>query len=195
MLTNDKNITTPEYWNNIYEGKNDNAKVDASNTTRPANPFDRFTWVAQLAEGPNVLEVAAGHAHISKRIKQANPSWAVYASDQAESAKKVARYLPYYIFSAYEIPYPDKFFTTVIATQCLEYMDDLDRFFKEAQRVAEYLIFTVPIGEMSKWSQLYVFTEEIMQEIILQHSDIFADILHWEKHDDLLLVKIKLENA
>lgn len=193
MLTKDKSITEPSYWNKIYEGKNDNAKVDASNLTRPANTFDRFTWVAKHAEGPNVLEIAAGHAHISKRIKAANSEWAVYASDQAESAKKVARYEPYYIFNAYKIPFPDKFFTTVIACQCLEYMDDLTRFFTEARRVSDHLIFTVPIGEMGKWSQLYVFTEEIIKDIILQHSNIFADILHWERHEDLLLVKIKFD--
>lgn len=193
MLTNDKNITTPEYWNKIYEGKNDNAKVDASNTTRPANPFDRFTWVAQLAEGPNVLEVAAGHAHISKRIKQAHPDWAVYASDQAESAKKVARYLPYYIFSAYEIPYPDKFFTTIIATQCLEYMDDLTKFFNEAKRVAEYLIFTVPLGEMSKWSQLRIFTFKTLSRLFTEEKAFAGAVLEtWvAEGGEIFMGKIK----
>lgn len=191
MLTTDKIITQPDYWNKVYAGKNDNAKVDASNTTRPPNPFDRFSWVAKHAEGPNVLEIAAGHAHISKRVKAANTDWAVYASDQAEAAKKVANYQPYYIFSAYSIPYENKFFNTVIACQCLEYMEDLPRFFKEAARVADHLIFTVPLGEMAKWSQLYIFTEENILSMLNTWNTPDNEVLHFEKHEDLLLVKIK----
>lgn len=191
MLTDDKKITTPEYWNKVYQGKNDNAAVDASNTVRPANTFDRFSWVAALAEGPNVLEVAAGHAHISKRIKAVHPEWYVAASDQAEAAKKVAKYEPYFIHSAYAIPVPDKSCNTIIACQCLEYMDDLHRFFNEAKRVADYLIFTVPLGTMSKWSQLYVFTFENVAELIHPHYGESGSLMHWEKQNDLLLVKIK----
>lgn len=192
MLTNDKEITKPEYWNKIYEGRNDNAKVDASNTVRPANPFDRFTWVAKLAEGPYVLEVAAGHAHISKRIREAHPDWVVVASDQAASAKEVARFTPYEIFSAYEIPYRNKQFNTIIACQCLEYMENLRGFFAEARRVSYHLIFTVPLGIMGKWSQLYEFTEENVADLLRQtYIHPVEDVLHWEKHEDLLLVKIK----
>lgn len=187
MLTSDKTITEAAYWNKIYEGKNDNAKVDASNLIRPANTFDRFTWVAKHAEGPNVLEIAAGHAHISKRIKAVNPEWAVYASDQAESARKVAKYEPYYIFNAYKIPFPDKFFTTVIACQCLEYMDDLTKFFTEAKRVADYLLVSLPIGSMAKWSQLYEFTEDSVRELIIPYGKIEV----WERQDDLLLFRLK----
>lgn len=191
MLTNDKEITKPEYWNKIYEGRNDNAKVDASNTVRPANPFDRFTWVAKLAEGPYVLEVAAGHAHISKRIREAHPDWVVIASDQAASAKEIARFTPYEIFSAYEIPYRDKQFNTIIACQCLEYMEDLYKFFNEARRVADHLVFTVPLGEMAKWSQLYVFNVNNVTTLIFSFYGETGSLMHWEKHEDLLLVKIK----
>jgi 2-polyprenyl-3-methyl-5-hydroxy-6-metoxy-1,4-benzoquinol methylase len=189
MITDDKQITTPEYWDKVYSGKNENATVDASNTTRPPNPFDRFGWVAKHADGPNVLDVGSGHAHICKRIKAANPEWAVYASDQAEAAKKVANYKPYFIVSAYELHriWDDKVFSTIICTQAMEYIDDQVRFIKEAQRMSEKLLITVPIGEMAKWSQLRVYTEDSVQELLLP----FGGIEVFERHEDLLLVKLK----
>lgn len=190
MLTNDKEITKPEYWNKIYRGQNNNAKVDASNTKRPANSFNRFSWVAKYAEGPDVLEVAAGHAHISKRIKAANPRWDVFASDQAEDAIKAANYTPYHTFSVYSIPYEDKRFTTIICCQALEYMEDIPRFLNEAKRVADKLLITVPIGEMQKWSQLYVFTELSVKILLAPYGKIEV----FEREGDLLLVKLKFND-
>lgn len=192
MITEDKTITQPDYWNRIYEGKNDNAKVDASNTVRPPNPFDRFGWVAQHAEGPNVLDVGSGHAHICKRIKAANPEWAVYASDQAESAKAVAKYKPYFTVSAYELDHVwgDKMFSTVICTQALEYIEDQHKFFRIAQRIGERLLITVPIGEMAKWSQLREYTEESVRAMLQPYGTIEV----FERHDDLLLVKLKFND-
>src|SRR6478735_12344715 len=157
MLTNDKSITTPEYWDKVYTGQNENAKVDASNTKRPANAFDRFGWVAGYAEGPHVLGVASGHAHIEKKIKATHPEWVVVASDQTKTARDVANYYPYWIMNAYNIQGFTGFrVDTIICCQAMEYMDDQDRFLKEAQRVARKLLITVPIGEMAKWSQLRI---------------------------------------
>lgn len=186
MLTNDKTITLPSYWNKIYQGNNDNAPVDASNTKRPVNSFDRFTWVANHAEGPKILGVASGHAHIERRIKAAHPEWDVIASDQAEAAKKVTSFRPYLTFNAYQIPYINKYFTTVICAQALEYMEDIPRFLQEAKRVADKLLITAPINEMLKWSQLYIFTEESIKELLQP----FGTIEVFERHEDLLLAKI-----
>lgn len=187
MLTDNKEITTPEYWDKIYTGKNDNAKVDASNLTRPANAFDRFTWVAKHAEGPNVIGIASGHSHIEKRIKAANPSWIVIASDQTPAAMKVAKYTPYEIINAYFIPYPDKSFQTVICAQAMEYMDDQERFIKEAKRVGDKLLLTVPKGNMKLWSQLRIYDEENIQALLTQYGNIEV----FEVIGDLMLIKIK----
>jgi hypothetical protein len=199
MLTSDKKITTAEYWNNVYAGANNNATVDASNTKRPANVFDRFSWVAQYAEGPNVLGVASGHAHVEKRIKAAHPLWSVIASDQAPEAKQVAKYAPYWMVDAYDIPecigHPylrstqtlNKLWNTLIITQALEYMDDQQRFLTEAKRVAAKLLLTLPLGEMEKWSQLRIYTEENVKELLQP----FGIIEVFEKQGDLLLVKLK----
>lgn len=190
MLTNDKSITTPEYWSKVYAGQNDNAKVDASNTKRPANAFDRFGWVAGHAEGPHVLGVASGHAHIEKRIQAMHDDWKIIASDMTADAHKVARFDPYIIMNAYNIGVPDKWANTIICAQAMEYMDNQDRFLKEAQRVARKLLITVPIGEMAKWSQLRIYTEENVRELLAPYGTIEV----FERHDDLLLVKLKFND-
>jgi 2-polyprenyl-3-methyl-5-hydroxy-6-metoxy-1,4-benzoquinol methylase len=195
MLTDDKNITTPGYWNKVYAGANNNAKVDASNTKRPANAFDRFSWVAKYAEGPNVLGVASGHAHIEKRIKAANPKWHVVASDQASEAIDVSKYKPYWKLSAYKLfpclayEEPVKWNTIIIA-QAMEYLEDQQAFLKEAQRVSEKIIITVPLGEMAKWSQLRIYTEENVKELLAP----FGVIEAFERVDDLLLIKLKFND-
>lgn len=189
MLTDNKEITTPEYWAKIYEGKNDNAKVDASNLKRPANAFDRFSWVAGHAEGPYVLGVASGHAHIEKRIIAAHPEWTVFASDQTVSAQDVANYSPYRIFNAYQIPYFDKWFDTLIIAQALEYLKDQDRFMVEAKRVARKFLCTIPLGEMEKWSQLFIYEEKSFCKW-LEH---YGTIEFTERHESLLLVKLKFD--
>ena len=187
MLTNDTTITRPEYWSKVYAGENNDAAVDASNTVRPPNPFDRFEWVAQHAEGPKVLDIGSGHAHIAKRIKAKFPKWEVIASDQTIAAMRVAKYQPYKIFSAYEIPFQDKYFQTIICTQALEYMEFQEKFFDEAKRVANKLLITVPINEMEKWSQLRIYTEENVLELLRP----YGTIEEFKRHDDLLLVKLK----
>lgn len=190
MLTKDKSITLPEYWDKIYTGQNDNAKVDASNTKRPVNAFDRFGWVAAHAEGPRILGIASGHAHIEKRIRALHPEWKIVASDMTIAARSVANFSPYVEMNAYNIQFPDKTTDTIICAQALEYMEFQDLFLKEAQRVARKLIITVPIGEMAKWSQLRIYTEENVRELLTPYGTIEV----FERHDDLLLVKLKFDD-
>jgi hypothetical protein len=190
MLTNDKTITTPEYWAKVYTGNNENAKVDASNTKRTANAFDRFGWVASHAEGPRILGIASGHAHIEKRIRALHPDWKIVASDMTIAARIVANFNPYVEMNAYNIQFADKCTDTIICCQAMEYMDDQDRFLKEAQRVASKLLITVPIGEMAKWSQLRIYTEENVRELLSPYGAIEV----FERHDDLLLVKLKFHD-
>jgi ubiquinone/menaquinone biosynthesis C-methylase UbiE len=141
----------------------------------------------KVTEETKTLEVGAGHARISERIKSKYPNSFVLASDQCEEAMKISRHRPYEIFSAYEIPYPDKYFDLIIAAQCLEYMSYLDTFFIEAKRVAKKFICTIPKGEMKSWSQLYIFDEKKILELLEQYGDI--EIL--EVYESLILVKIK----
>lgn len=202
MLTENQDITTPEYWNKIYLGQNDNARVDASNTKRPAATFDRFNWVAMYAEGPNVLGVASGHAHIEKRIKAAHKSWHVVASDQAEAAVDVARFEPYWIIDVMRRDLPfvcdydhtseewhltgDKWNTVIIA-QALEYLAD-DRFFVfKCSLVSRCLIACLPLGNMEKWSQLRIYTEESARALFAEFGTIDA----MDRKGDLLLIKTR----
>lgn len=196
MLTDDKQITMPEYWDKIYAGKNDNARVDASNTKRPAQSFDRFSWVAAQVVGPAVLGVASGHAHIEKRVKALHPDWFVVASDQATEAIKVSKHAPYWIVDAYQLPSPldyprygqtkEKWDSVVIA-QALEYLERPADFLDEARQVARYLVASLPLGEMEKWSQLRIYTKE---EALAFFTD-YGEVIFYEVQGDLLLVKVK----
>ena len=187
MLTNDKKITTADYWNEVYSGKRNDTKTDASNFKRPANAFDRFQWVADLVEGPNVLGVASGHARIERLVISAHPDWLVVASDQAIEAKKVANYEPYIFADAYDLPGR---WDTIICTQALEYMDDIPRFLKGAQKVARKLIVSAPLGEMKLWSQLYVFTPKGLKSILMPFGEIEIE----DVKEDIMLFKLKFND-
>lgn len=186
MLTDDKSITTPGYWDSLYTGKRNNAKVDSSNGVRTSS-FDRFTIVAELVEGPAVLEVAAGHARISSIVKAKNPGWQVMASDQSTEALKASKFVPYRIYSVYNIPLTDKLIDTLICTQALEYFSDLNKALTEFKRVAYKAVFTFPKGEMGSWSQLYIFTPESVRELLAPYGTIEI----FEVYDHLILAKIK----
>lgn len=199
MLTTDKKITTPAYWDKVYSGKNMNAKVDSSNTKRPDKAFDRFEIVvnqvlktdARPGQILNVLDIGSGHAHICKRISAKFRPSLVVASDQTEEAKKVAKYEPYFIFSGYKIPYPDKFFDVVICTQAMEYMEIPDMFLLEASRVGRKFICTVPDGEMGSWSQLRIYNQSNLKEFL----SVYGKIEHFESRPGLLLAKIKFHET
>lgn len=188
MLTDDKKISTPEYWDNFYAGKND-TPVDNSNTVRTIT-FDRFDWVVnQIVPGFDlaILDVGSGHARIPERIRARWPHMYVMASDQSEEARKISKYRPYITCTAYAVPFKDKFFDVVICTQAMEYMEDNDLFLREAKRVAKKVIITVPSNDMKKWSQLRIYTEASLKELVQQHGT----IEHFEQHEDLFLVKVK----
>jgi ubiquinone/menaquinone biosynthesis C-methylase UbiE len=187
MLTDDKTITTPSYWDRIYSGKNDNAKVDASNTKRPANVFDRFAIVLPHVIGPKVLDVGSGHARICQRLKQQHPEWDITASDQAEAAMNVTPYRPYIICSAYNLPFDDKTINTVIASQMIEYLEDIDKFLLEAKRIANCFVCTVPIGIMKSWSQLYNFDKISFIELLSKYGEVLVQ----EDYGEILLCQTK----
>ena len=197
MITDNQDITRPDYWNKIYLGQNDNAKVDASNTKRPPGTFDRFNWVAGYVEGPLVLGVASGHAHIEKRVKALHKDWIVVASDQATAAIGVARYAPYWTLDAYKLPlwvpegaddrYAGEKWNTVVIAQALEYLADDRAFVAHAKTVTRCLVACLPLGEMEKWSQLRIYTEAGACDLFEE----FGHIQTTERKGDLFLVKTR----
>lgn len=188
MLTDDKTISTAEYWDSLYTGKRNNAKIDSSNGVR-TTVFDRFTIVADLVEGPNVLEVAAGHARIASLVKTRHPNWKVTACDQSIEAQKVSGFKPYFICSVYDIGVPDKLIDTLICTQALEYFEDVNRALTEFKRVANRAVLTFPKGEMGSWSQLYIFTPESVKQLLAPYGTVEVFVVF----DHLILAKLVFE--
>jgi hypothetical protein len=190
MLTDDKTISTPGYWEKIYNGDRNNQKVDSSNFKRPADAFDRFQWLADQVEGPNVLDIASGHAVTMKRLLAMHPDWTIICSDQTPAAKKAARWEgSYHIFSAYEIPMFAQPFNTVCISQALEYLEFPDKFMERVQWLgAEYVVMTVPEGEMKQWSQLKIWDEVTLKAWL----SVYGDIVHFDKVPGLMLAKVKM---
>lgn len=190
MLTDDKTISTPEYWAKIYNGERNNEKVDSSNFKRPANSFDRFQWLADQVEGPEVLDIASGHAVTMKRLKAMHPEWNIICSDQTPEARKAANWEGvYHIFSAYEIPMFANRINTVCISQALEYLEFPDKFMERVKwLMAEYVVMTVPDGEMRHWSQLKVWDEVTLKAWL----SVYGEIVHFDKVPGLMLAKIKM---
>jgi len=191
MLTDDKKIGTAEYWDDFYTGKN-TGKQDNSNTVRDANPFDRFKIVIDQIEGKYILDVGSGHARIPKMIACNWPHTYVLATEQSPEAKKAANYEPYIITTGYNLPFVDNVtqeqkWDLVMITQALEYMEDQDKFMIEAKRVGNKLLVTVPLGNMSTWSQFRIYTEENFKEFLLKYGEIEV----FEVYDSIMLAKIK----
>ncbi len=190
MLTDDKTISTPEYWASIYEGTRNDKPVDASNFKRPENAFDRFKWLADQVEGPVVLDVASGHATTMKRLRAMHPSWNIVCSDQTEAARKAANWAGvYHIVSAYELPMMAAPINTVCISQALEYLEFPDKFMERIKWLgAQYFVCTVPEHEMEKWTQLRIYTEASLKEW-LSH---YGELVHFDKVPGLMLAKIKM---
>lgn len=190
MLTDDQSISTPAYWARVYEGKS-LGKVDRSDNKRPANAFDRFKWLADVVEGPYIVDVASGHAVTCKRIKEKHPDWSVVATDQCPSAKKVANFSPYYIMDAYNIDecFMAQSVTTVTVSQALEYFQDPDKFMRAVRKVARFFVCTVPEGEMKAWSQLRIYDADTFKDWLRQ----YGNIVHFDQVPGLLLAKIELQ--
>lgn len=190
MLTDDKRISTPEYWNEIYTGKRNDKPVDGSNFKRPANAFDRFQWLADQVEGPKVLDVASGHATSMKRLRAMHPEWDILCSDQTIEALKAANFKPYVVVDAYQIgnKYSQSRFDSITVSQALEYFEHPDTFMKQVRKLADYFICTIPEGEMKQWTQLRIYTEENAKEFFSK----YGEIVHFDKVPGLMLIKVKL---
>ncbi len=190
MKTDNKEVTSPEYWDRVYSGNNMNALEDSSNTKTVKTTFDRFTPVVKLAEGPNVLGIGSGHARHEKMIKALHPDWNVIASDMSEEAKKVANYKPYDIFSAYDIPYLGLVFDTIICTQVFNLIEFPDKFMLECKRVSKVFLCTIPNGETRGWSQVHVYTQENTRLFFEQYGEI--EVLDFYEY--MILIKLRFDD-
>lgn len=180
MLTTDKQIATPEYWDSVFKEENKTSVVD-NLTVKRVPQLDRLGEVIKLITDDeiNVLDIASAHATLCKRLAALHPKRYIVASDHSPEAEKLAKYHPYRVFSAYDIPYQltgenkdQKPFDLVICTQAMEYMEDNDKFLTEAKRVGKALIVSVPKGEMANWSQLRIYTEENVRELLSKYGKV-----------------------
>ena len=187
MKTDNKDISTPEYWDDVFLQKNTDSKVDNLNT-KIVQTIDRIADTMELITDNeiDILDIASAHATLCKRLKVKFPNKNITACDHSKEAKVIANFLPYIVCDAYSIPFPDKSFDLIICTQAMEYMTDNNRFLIEAKRLGRKMIISVPNGEMQNWSQLRIYDENNFKELIEK----FGAIEYIKVYNTMILAKI-----
>ncbi len=186
MITKDLTIGTPQYWDDFYSGKRNDAKVDNSDRKRPAAIFDRLGEVIKHIEGKKILDVAAGNAQLCKRIMANCDRREVVASDHSLVACKASGYTPYIVCDACSTPFENKYFDLVICCQAMEYMPDNEAFLEEARRIGKKFLCTVPLGEMSSWSQLRIYDRDNFHFFLSR----YGEITFFQVFDHMMLAKV-----
>lgn len=96
-----------------------------------------------LDPGEKVLDVGSGPGFLAKIMaEKVKPDGSVYGVDVSDFLLNVARSntsekekLEFLFGDATELPFPDEYFDTVVCTQVLEYVKEVDKALKEIQRV------------------------------------------------------------
>ena len=162
-------LGTQEYWNDVYSGK-DKAKVKAQ---RGGHENERFEVVAKHIEGPVVLDVASGYAALPKYLKTHRPDLMVTAVDFSKEAIQRSGWRPYYLLDVCrEIPWPEKFFDSIVCCQGLGYMASPDQFLRNAQRAAKKLIVTVSDADRAPHVHQHEFTLESLRALLSSYGTI-----------------------
>lgn len=162
-----KNINTKEYWNKIWE-------KEAGIVNRIQHElFENIRNV--IGTNNKVLDIGAGNGLLAFTLQcEGNKISIVDISDFAVERMvsvygfegKVARVPP--------IPYKDKEFDFVIATEFLEHFnsDEINKVVAECSRVAHTSIFSVPDDYLGHedWAEHYQkFTETTFKELLEKH--------------------------
>ena len=96
-----------------------------------------------LDVGDKVLDVGSGPGFLAKMmVEKVKPNGSVYGVDVSDFLLNVARSntsekneLKFLFGNANELPFPDEYFDTLVCTQVLEYVKEVDNALKEFHRV------------------------------------------------------------
>ena len=102
-----------------------------------------FLHAIDLDAGEKVLDVGSGPGFLAKSMaEKVKPDGSVYGVDVSDFLLNVARSktgerdkLEFLYRDATELPFPDEYFDTVVCTQVLEYVKEIDKALKEIHRV------------------------------------------------------------
>lgn len=132
-----------DIYESFYEGKYKEADIQEKNLLR--------FLLEQLDGVSEILEVGCGTGHFTRWFHSLG--YKIVGLDISPVMLEVAKRLwaegKFINARAEFLPFKDKTFDVVVFVACLEYMPDLVRVFREAERVARHGII---MGLMNRWS-------------------------------------------
>lgn len=151
VKTKTVNVNTPQYWNRLW-GTHGGLERDDPERLKP---------VARLAWG-RTLDVGCGFGHLCRYLYD-DRSEPVYGVDLSrEACVKAHKNYPFAMFvvaDACHLPFKNGAFECVTLAETLEHLTEYMKGLREAERVSERVIFTVPDGSVYD-EHVWTFSEE-----------------------------------
>lgn len=155
--TKEVNINTVKFWNEKW-GSHGGGERD--------NP-ERFKPMARKTLGV-ALDVGCGFGHLCKYLYErgCEPVYGVDFSVEAiKRARKNYAYCEFIVADAAHLPFRDSSFDSVTLAEVLEHLTDYEAGLREAERVGERVVFTVP--DRSVYDEhVWTFSEEGVKKIV-----------------------------
>lgn len=134
--TKEANINTPQYWNRLSSTHGGGERDDA----------ERFKPMARMAWG-STLDIGTMFGHLCKYLweDRSEPVYGVdFSRDAIQKAHRNYVFAEFLIADACHLPFRDKVFDSVTLAETLEHLTDFMEGLKEAERVGNRIVFTVP---------------------------------------------------
>ncbi len=158
--TNNPNINSKTYWNNIYGTPEKRQEYASQGTSfadvagNPIPPTQRFNrTLNEIKNGDTFLDIGCGVGVLTSMVKGYYPDCEVWGTDISDKAIEdnalttpTIKYLHQYIGDQTELP--DNYFDVVFSGEVLEHLDKPEDLFKDAYQVLKTrgkLIITTPL--------------------------------------------------
>ena len=177
IMTNDPMTQTnlnlqPDYWNQIWQ------QEGAGTWRRYPGCFGRVCW--GVGHGLEVLEIGCGTGVLASQLLEFGNS--VTGLDISESAiAQLPKEIPGVVSILPSIPFPDRSFDVVVATEVLEHLDDDRACVTEVVRVLRSsgrAFFAVPnncLGPDEEPEHVRKYTQETLTDLLLPYGDVFSE--------------------
>lgn len=165
--TKDVNINSSRYWNNLCSEHGGGERDDS----------ERLKPMAQLADG-SALDIGCFFGHLCRYLYEKGCKPVVGIDFSLEAIKKAKRNYPFCMFVVAEataLPFRSSSFNIVTIAETLEHLTDFEEGLKEAERVGEKIIFSVP-NESVYEEHVWTFSQKGIENL-LKNRDGYVKIL------------------
>jgi glycosyltransferase involved in cell wall biosynthesis len=150
--------------------------------SRDFQEITRFHCIAELVEGPAVLEMACGNGDMSVVIARKNymlhgidlKKKGIERANKTARAQKVSQNVVFETGDAAQSGFPEEHFNTVIIPELVEHIKDPHLIIREALRVAKregLILISVPDGPDPNPDHIRCFFKETLKVELSQYTD------------------------